>query len=52
MLDRRMGSDTCHIIGLVLGVGKFFIVVALFDHNGIRDRMLEFIGKRLLVAVI
>ena len=47
MLDRRMGSDMCHIIGLVLGVGYFFIVAVLVDHNGIRDRMLEFIGKRL-----
>ena len=34
-------------IRLVLGVGNFFIVVVLVDHNGIGDRMLEFIGKRM-----
>ena len=34
-------------IGLALGVERFFIVGVLVDHNGIRDRMLKFIGKRL-----
>ena len=32
-------------IGLVLGVGSFFIISVLVGHNGIRGRMLGFIGK-------
>ena len=32
-------------IGLVLGVGSFFIVSILVGHNGIGGRMLGFIGK-------
>ena len=32
-------------IGLVLGVGSFFIISVLVAHNGIGGRMLGFIGK-------
>lgn len=39
-------------IGLVLRVKNFFIVGVLVGRNGIEDRMLGFIGRRLLVVGI
>ena len=39
-------------IGLMLGVKNFFIVGVLVGHNGIEDKMLGFIRRRLLVVGI
>ena len=41
----------CHMQGLALKVGSFFRVVVLTGQIGIEDRMLEFIGKILLVMM-
>ena len=45
MLDRRMGSETCHIHRASVRGRKFFIVDVLVGHSRIGGRMLGFIGK-------
>lgn len=44
-LIREWGVIHVIYIGLMLGVGNFFIVNVLVGHSGIEGRMLEFIGK-------
>ena len=37
-------------IGLVLEVKNFFVTDALVGHSEIEDRMLRFIGRKLLIV--